>query len=138
MSFDLIKLDAKTLSMTGKPMKIFHPRSAQPIVDDAGQEVTITLKGKYSDEYKAAMRVVSDRARDRAARGVQITPEENKREEVDILTAVTVGWTFDQLGGVPFPFTPENARVLWSDERFAWVFEQATRFAANDGNFLAI
>ncbi len=138
MTFDLTKLDSRSKSETGVEMKIIHPGTLAPITNSDGQPVTITLRGRNSTAYKTAFRMVQDRARERAARGLRPNDEETRVDEIDFLCAVTTDWKFTELDGAPFPCTPENIRKLWSDERFTWVLEQATRFAANDGNFLGI
>lgn len=138
MTFDLTKLDTRAKSEAGVDMKIFHPSTLAPIMNDEGKPITITLKGRNSAAYKTAFRTVQERGRERQARGVRANEEEIRADEIEFLSAVTVGWTFTELDGQPFPFNQDNSRRLWSDERFTWILEQATRFAANDGNFLGI
>ncbi len=138
MTFDLTKLDAKTRSDAGVAMTVINPATALPLRDDAGKPVTITLKGKSSAAYKTIWRVILDRNRDRSAKGITPNEEEVRQDDIDLLTALTAAWDFTDLDGAPFPCTPENARRMWSDERFSWVMQQAMRFASNDGNFLAI
>jgi hypothetical protein len=138
MTFDLTKLDIREKSEAGVAMNILHPKDGSFIRNSEGQPVTITLKGRNSMAFKNINRVISDRNRERAARGATTNEEEARQNEIDFLCAVTVDWTFTDLDGQPFPPTADNIRKLWSDERFSWVLEQATRFAANDGNFLGI
>jgi hypothetical protein len=137
MTFDLTQLDTRTKSAAGVPMTIINPKTGGPVLDSDGNPVTITLRGRNSQEHKNVFRVIQDRRLDRAARGVRLTEDEQRQEEAEFLTALTVDWTFTELDGQPFPPTAENFRKFWIDERFTWILEQATRFAANDGNFLA-
>jgi hypothetical protein len=137
MTFDLTKLDIKSKSEAGEKMKIYSPKTGEPITNDAGEMVTITLKGRHSAAYKAAARTAQDRARERQARGVKQNDEEARNDGIDLLCAVTLDWNFTELDGQPFPCTPENIRKLWADDRFAWILIQASNFISGDGNFLA-
>ena len=138
MTFDLTKLDIIAKSEAGTPMMVLHPKDGAPIRNDDQKPITITLKGRNSQAFKAANRVIQERNRERAARGVTSNDEEARQNEIEFLTAVTVTWDFSELDGQPFPPTPDNIRKLWSDARFSWIADQASRFAVNDGNFLAI
>ncbi len=136
MGFELSQLGTKTKSEAGVPMKIINPATGGLFYDDEKKPVTITLKGRNSQAQRAALRVVQDRRITRQARDVRPTEEETKEDEIDLLCAITVDWSFTTLDGKPFPPTPENIRAFWADERFTWILEAASRFALNDGNFL--
>jgi hypothetical protein len=136
MSFDLAALDTRTKSEAGMPMTLISPKTLSPILNDAGEPVTITLRGRNSAAYKAVFRTIQQRSRERANRGITPTDDEQRTDEAEFVSACTVAWTFTDLDGAPFPCTPENIHKLWNDPRFTWILEQATRFAANDGNFI--
>lgn len=136
MSFDISKFDTRNKSEAGVEMKIFSPVTGKPFTDSDGKEITITLRGRNSRQYKDAQRVVVERRIERQARGVNSTPADLQQDDADILAACTVTWTFTEMDGQPFPPTPENATQFWHSERFPWIVDQASRFIANDGNFL--
>jgi hypothetical protein len=46
-------------------------------------------------------------------------PEDDESEAIDLLVACTLGWT-----GAPVPFSPTEARRLYSDPKRQWLREQ--------------
>ncbi|WP_029311616.1 hypothetical protein [Acidiphilium angustum] len=137
MSFDLAQLDTYSLSEAGVPMELIHPGTLAPITDDDGDIVSVSLRGRNSDVYRAAMRKVQQRRTERRARNLIQTEDETRADDYEVIAACTVGWTLKVLDGQPFPCTPENVRRLWADRRFSWLFEQASQFIVTDANFLA-
>lgn len=138
--FSLASLDTYTRAQTGVAMPVVHPRERTPIVLAEGELFTVTLCGRSSDAFRQATRLVESTQADRAARGAISTPEEAERDNVEILTACTRGWTpfpLEDGDQAPFEYSIENARRLWSDRRFQWLREQAMRFVRDDANFLA-
>jgi hypothetical protein len=137
VKFDIAALDTKTKSEEGVEMKVLSPKTMLPMTDDDKNPVTITLRGRNSTAYKNAISIINDRARERQARNIAPTPESRADDEAEVLAACTIGWTFTEMDGKPFPPTPENIRAFYGNERFTFVHEQASRFVASDGNFLA-
>lgn len=135
--FDLASLDTHTRAQTGVAMPVVHPRDRLPVTLSDGTPFTITLCGRSSDVFRRATINVESAQAERAAHGRVSTPEESERDNVEILTACTRGWTTFPMDGQPFEFSVENARKLWGDRRFLWMREQAMRFVRDDANFLA-
>lgn len=136
--FDLSSLDTYTEAAKGVPMPLIDLRNGNPIYNpDDGSAVTITLLGRNSEEYRAVMRSVQKRRVERQQRGVQPSEDDIRADDFEVIVACTKGWTIRMLDGQPFPFSVENARRLWSDRRFQWLFERASMFIADDANFLA-
>lgn len=134
--FDIAKLDTRSQSEAGVAMSIAHPRTGAPILDDAGKPVTITLQGPNSQAFKTMLRGLQLRRVEMAGRGVKMLEADFDRERFDTLVAVTVGWSFDELDGKSFPFSPENCRLFYSDSRWDWVISQAYGWCQQDGNYL--
>jgi hypothetical protein len=134
--FDISKLDTLSLSQEGVEMPVVNPRTKEPVRGSDGKVITITLLGKNSDVARAAMRRISDRASERAMRGIKSTPEDRERDDTEFLASVTRHWTFTEMDGQSFPCTAENATRLWSDPRLRHLREQALGFVLDDGNFL--
>ncbi len=138
MTFDIAAFDTRTKSEVGTDMTILRPGSPfAPFLDAEGKPLTITLKGRNSVAFKAAQREIQQRNADREARGIPRTDDDEKTDRFNLLCAVTVGWSFDTLDGQPFPFSPDNVKKLWADERWAWLQVQAINFHSSEGNFLA-
>ena len=136
MPFDIASLDTLTLSERGVPMTVVNPKTAMPVLDTAGKPVVIMLKGRAADAFETTQEAIRQARGDRAARGIISSTAEIKEEDVRLLCALTMGWTIEQIDGQDFPFSPENARRLWSDPRWPWLKERAIQFAQGDGNFL--
>lgn len=136
--FDISKLDSRARSESGVAMPISNPTTGAPFLDDAGKPVTITLRGPNSEIFKAKNRELQQRRVDMAARGVKMGPEDFTRERFDLLTAMTLGWSFDTMAGEAFPFSAANCDKFWSDGRWEWLQHQAWNFVQNDGNYLPL
>lgn len=134
--FDVTKFDSQTLSETGVPMEVKHPRTGSAILDDAGKPVTITLIGPNSDVSRAVFRSIQQRRAEFASKGVKMSDADFDRERFDALVKLTTGWTFDSMGAEPFPFSADNARKFWADKRWEWLSVQAFSFCQQDGNYL--
>ena len=139
MSFDIAAFDTRTKSEKGAEMTILVPKFPNPpFLDPAtGKPLTIMFLGRNSTAYKDVVRQINARAADMQRHQVPQTEEDSERDQVELLTAITVGWSFDTLDGQPFAFSPENARKLWADGRWPWLRVQATNFVSSEGNYLA-
>lgn len=51
-------------------------------------------------------------------------PEDDALEELELMTACTLGWENVVAGGVTIPFSADACRALYADERRAWVRDQ--------------
>jgi hypothetical protein len=138
MSFDIAKLDTRARAEAGVEMPIRNPSTGAVVTDDDGKAVTITFGGRNSDKYRAVQRDVKKYRTDLAAKNIQPTEAEGRREMEKVVTAMTLGWSGLELDGEPFPFTPANAERLWADTRWTWLLEQAFVFVSQEGNFLAL
>ena len=138
MAFDILAFDTRARSETGIVMPIVNPRTRAPWRTEAGETLSITLRGRNSDAWRDAQREVSKQRAEREAANIRSTDEDFQRERATILAAVTVGWSFDTLGEQPFAFNAANAFRLWSDTRWPWLIDQAFAFVVEDSNFLAI
>ena len=136
MNFDLASLDTLTRAQMGVAMPVLHVRDRTPLMLSDNTPFTITLCGRSSDVFRTITRQVEAAQADRAARGAIATPEEMERDNTEVLTACTRGWTPFLWDGQVVEYSIENARRLWSDRRFQWLREQATRFVRDDANFL--
>jgi hypothetical protein len=110
---------------------LIHPATNQPIRDRDGREAHILLLGTDSAAGEQYRRDVMTRAIQRRNR--QMTAEEVEANSVELLVALTVGWHLVSPDGEPidYPFSPQNARALYSDRRFAWIKDQADAFVGD-------
>ena len=135
--FDIDVLDVATGADEGATMQLTHPKTAEVLRDSDGNPVTMTLFGMNSERVRTLARAQQQRRLDAMKRGKRgMNPDELEADNVDILTAATGGWSFDTLGGQPFPYSEANARKLYSDPRFKSIRQQVDQFIADDGNFM--
>lgn len=94
---------------------------------------SIELCGKDSDVYR---KQYADQVK--ALTEAQVNGSDIDYAELDIVvyTACTVAWTDIELEGKALECTPENVRLVYSDQRFKWLHEQVTRFVGNRENFM--
>jgi hypothetical protein len=138
VTFDIARFDTRTRAEAGAEMVILRPAPPYaPFLDDDKKPLSLSLKGRNSTAYKAIQRELQMRNADRSARDITRTDEDEQRDRFDVLVAVTAGWSFDQMDGQPFAFSPENVRKLWADNRWDWLQTQALNFVNAEGNFLA-
>ena len=131
--FDIAQVECVTAADEGRPMKLISP-TGEILNDSDGKPVTITLHGRLSHHAKTLERRLADLRIAQA--GQKRTVDDVERENVEMLTALTKDWTFDQLDGQTFPCNESNARKFWADRRFANIREQAVRFVNTDANFM--
>ena len=136
--FDLAQFDTRTLSEKGVEMPVLNPKTGSPFLDDKFKPVTITLLGPNGEVSRVKQRELALRRADMERRSIQLDEDYFQRERHEFLTAVTIGWSFDSMGGAPFGFSAENAARLWADERWPWLQVQAWNFAQQAGNFLPL
>ena len=95
--------------------------------------ITIDLLGLDSDAYKKAKRE-NQRARLGRRNPGKITPEELEEEGMNLMVAVTVGWTFKDAAGNAIPCNAQAVRELY--QTYPDIMEQADAFVSDRGNFL--
>jgi hypothetical protein len=137
MAFDLAEYyDTLTLAEEGIPMTLLNLRTRQPLLNDDGSPVTISLLGQQSKTFRALMGIVQSRRAEIGLRNQQTDTDQREREDIDFLVACTTDWTIQSLDGQPFPCTMQNIRKLWNDPRFRTLRGIALGFVMNDANFL--
>ena len=133
--FDLATV-ATSRADAGVPMPLLHPKTSEALKNDDGSPVTITMRGRTSEEWQERMRHIQLTRAELSNQGQKITTDHVFDEDTGILMVCTVGWSIETLDGEPFPYNGTNALKLWTEARFRWIREQALRFILGDGNFL--
>jgi hypothetical protein len=139
--FDLAKLDVLKAAEEGRPMTVINPKTSLPfVVEGEGKDKTplqITLLGRASAIAQDVLKEIEDERSAIHGQGRAVTPDMEAAWNVRYLTLLTRGWNIPSRDGLPFSYSPENAKILWSDPRWPYLNRQALRFVADDGNFLA-
>ena len=130
---DLSSLDTLSAANEGAVLPLRHPASDLPLLDSAGNEITLTLAGSDSDAYRQATREAANR-RLAVARRTPMTADETDVELLEILVRCTLSWRGVVMDGETLDCTPANARRLFA--RLPWIREQAEAFIADRANFI--
>lgn len=118
-------------------MVLVHPVSRQPVRDKEGKEAFINLYSADSEMARKHQRAVT--RRQLAMRGrAKNTPEELEANAVGLLAALTApDWYLVDFNGDPIdvPYSPENARELYTEPAVSWIREQVDEYVGDRGNF---
>lgn len=132
-AFDLAAFDTKAASEEGQEFEVQHPISGPT-------GFFIRMKGTHSEQVKAELKRITNRAK--AARAGTVR-KDDEQEGAKFLATVTLGWRSQgpdgkarpvTLGGVELPFNHENAQKVYTD--YPLIAEQASRFVFDSVNFL--
>jgi len=105
---------------------ITHPSTYEPLTNEDGTEMTITVYAPHSKEYKAAVHEQTNiRLKQMQAKGNRnnntITAEELEVATVKMLAKTTKDWSIT-FGGEQPKFTVEAAKKLYED--VFWIKDQ--------------
>lgn len=127
---DLAKFDVRAAANKGAFLHLRDPFTEEPMYcSDKKTPFGLNVLGRDAD---ALQQVVSDSRKELADGKID-------HEELGIRTTVAaiVGWSDEmELDGKPFPYSPENARILIQDRRTDWIAEQLVPFYARRRNFV--
>lgn len=132
---DLGSLDTRAASEEGAVMAVVHPVTGQPLTQEDGAAVTITLAGMDGDRFRKAQRAATDR-RLKSPRRANVTAEDIERDGIETLAACTLAWTGLVLDGETLDCTVPNARKAY--QRLPWLREQVDAFIGDRANFLKV
>lgn len=130
---DLSSLDTRKAAGDGAKYQLRHPVEDTPITTDDGKPVTITVIGTDSEAFRRAAQAQAN-SRLKHGQRSRVTAETVESDATDLLVACTTGWSGIVVDGKELDFSAENARALY--DRFPWIREQVSAFAAERANFL--
>ena len=93
------------------------------------------------DREQSARFIAREQAKERIRtngkqwKGETETPEDLRQRTIDYIVARLLRWSEIELGGEPYPCTPDNARKILGDPRYGLVFEQANAFLRDEKDF---
>lgn len=127
---DFANLDTADLANEGAVMPVHGP-DGQPVLQDDGKAVTLTLLGDDSDALVKFDRITANAH----LRGSQtITAELAEAKQIGRLARACVSWDGVVLDGEELKHSEDNAKVLF--KRFRWLRQQAAMFVSDRANFL--
>ena len=117
-------------------VELYHPATAEPLLNADKTTMTITVHGPYSENFKAVQRAQMNRrlARaQRAGRGTEIKAEQVEAETLEQLIKCVEAWNIT-VKDEPEPFSEDNVRAVF--EEFPWVREQVESVFGDTRAFL--
>lgn len=127
---DFANLDTADLANEGAVMPVHGP-DGQPVLQDDGSPVTLTLLGDDSDVLVRFDRITTNEH----LRGSKaITAELAEAKQINRLARACVGWSGVVLEGEALKHSEDNAKALF--KRFRWLRQQAAMFISERANFL--
>jgi len=121
-------------SLDGEFMEICHPSTGEPLIDNDGNVVGISLVGRDSSEYRGAQRSITNRRLSRKSNSA-ITAERLESEGNEVLARCTKSWVGIVLEGESLECNFANALKLYN--KVHWLKEQVDEFVSERSNFLA-
>jgi hypothetical protein len=140
VGFDLGVIETRKYAEEGVFFPVLHPKTGEPLKDDAGSEIKIKISGGDASRIKSAVeeRQAARKALDADAKKGEVVEynwQMREQDIVDDLVLLTEGWTDNvELDGKPLAFSKVNARILY--QRFPEIAEQMSVRATNRLNFM--
>jgi hypothetical protein len=135
MPFDLSKVDTRKASEEGAVLHLLDIKRRDPLYDDEGKPVTITLAGRDSARAKRADNASINRSLKAGSRRSNgITAEDLDENSLELLSHCTLAWSGFVDNGELLECNPKNARLLY--ETCPDFREQAAAFLDDRSNFL--
>ena len=118
-------MDLMNLKPTSDTVEVIlkHPNTLDPLLNDDGSEMTVTLHASHSKEYKKIVHEQQDRRikmMQKKAKS-QISAQDIERDATDLLAKVTAGWDITYGGEKP-KLTVTKAKEVFTE--VFWIREQ--------------
>lgn len=93
-----------------------HPNTLEPLTNDDGSEMTVTVHAQHSKEYRGAVHDQQDRriAKIQKTSNNKYTSAELETDTIDLLAKVTKAWDITYGGDKP-KLTPAKAKEVYSE-----------------------
>lgn len=93
-----------------------HPNTLEPLTNDDGSEMTVTVHAQHSKEYRGAVHDQQDRriAKLQKTSNNKYTSAELETDTIDLLAKVTKAWDITYGGDKP-KLTPAKAKEVYSE-----------------------
>jgi hypothetical protein len=118
-------MDLMNLKPTSDTVEVIlkHPNTLDPLLNDDGSEMTVTLHASHSKEYKKIVHEQQDRRikmMQKKAKS-QISAQDIERDATDLLAKVTAAWDITYGGEQP-KLTVTKAKEVFTE--VFWIREQ--------------
>lgn len=129
---DLANLKPENDTIT---INIVHPQTYEPLENDDGSEMTITVYAPHTKEYKKVQHEQTNRRLKQAQKNkgkVELTAEDIEDATLEVMAKTTVEWNITYGGEKP-ELTVAKAKSIY-DEVF-WIREQIEEGVQDSLNF---
>jgi len=129
-------MDLKDLTPSSDTVEvtIVHPTSYEPLTNEDGSPMVITMYAPHSKEYKAAMHEQTNRRLKQAQskKKMEITAEDLEAATIELLAKTTKDWKIT-FGGVKPKFNVDKAKEIY--EEVFWIKDQIEEALGNSLDF---
>ena len=128
---DLQLLDTVALSNAGEKLVLLHPSTKEEL------DITITLMGSDSDEYRNVIKKRFEQAQRIQAKSTkpqEIDWDEFEDKARDLLAKMTLDWENVLEDKKKITCNFENAKELY--KKYPWIREQVEKFISDRSNFI--
>jgi len=123
-------------SEEGEFMQLHDPRTDEVVTNTEGKPVRIRLVGVDSPRFRNKQQEYMNRRLNRNKLKIG-TAEQLESERIELLVACTIGWEGMIRNGQDWPFSAENARLLYSEPSLKWIRDAVDEFVGERSNFLS-
>jgi hypothetical protein len=123
----------RTDSKDGAVFTLTHPVTRAPVLDAAGNPVTITLASPESDYGRKARRRMLDQIKGRKG---ELSPEDGDEIDAEMLANVTLDWSGMVFEGEELACNIANAKKVYGVPGLAWMRRALLAFYSDTGNFI--
>jgi len=129
-------MDLKDLTPSSDTVEvtIVHPNTYEPLTNEDGSPMVITMYAPHSKEYKAAIHEQTNRRLKQAQskKKVDITAEDLEDATIELLVKATKDWKITY-GGVKPKFSVAKAKEIY--EEVFWIKDQIEEALGNSLDF---
>lgn len=115
-------------------VEILHPTTFEPLTNEDGSEMTITVLAPHSKEYKAILHEQTNKRLKQAqkTKRLDVTAEELEDATIDLLAKSTVSWDITYAGEKP-KLTLGKAKEIYTE--VFWIRAQIEEAVSNSLDF---
>ena len=129
-------MDLKDLTPSSDTVEVtvVHPTTYEPLTNEDGSEMIITIYAPYSKEYKAAVHEQTNR-RLKQAQGkkkMEFTAEDLEEATLELLAKTTKDWKITYGGKKP-KFSVDTAKEIYAE--VFWIKDQIEEAVTNSLDF---
>ncbi len=120
------------MDLSSLALKPYSELTIKHPVSGIATDIVISLYGKDSKKHRESWQDLLKLAASEKANGTA----DFEALALDVYVLCTKDWVNVELDGEPLECTPENVRLVYSDDRFTWLHDQVIGFMESRENFI--